>query len=159
MQKQYAVSMEHITKRFPGVVALDDVSFNVCPGEIHALIGENGAGKSTLMKVLGGVHMPDTGVICIGGEQVTITSPIDSINKKISVIYQEFNLVPTLSVRENIFLGRELRTKFRTMDRKTMGVRAQEIMESLGFSMIDCEAPVEQLSIAQQIFYGCSCSS
>lgn len=150
MQKQYAVSMEHITKRFPGVVALDDVSFNVCPGEIHALIGENGAGKSTLMKVLGGVHMPDTGVICIGGEQVTITSPIDSINKKISVIYQEFNLVPTLSVRENIFLGRELRTKFRTMDRKTMGIKAQEIMGSLGFSFIDCEMPVEQLSIAQQ---------
>ena len=150
MQKQYAVSMEHITKRFPGVVALDDVSFNVRPGEIHALIGENGAGKSTLMKVLGGVHMPDAGAISIGGEAVTITGPLDSINKKISVIYQEFNLVPTLSVRDNLFLGRELRTRYGTMDRKAMGVRAQEIMASLGFSMIDCEAPVEQLSIAQQ---------
>lgn len=150
MQIQYAVSMEHITKRFPGVVALDDVSFNVRPGEIHALIGENGAGKSTLMKVLGGVHMPDSGTIHIGGEQAVITSPLDAIEKKISVIYQEFNLVPTLSVRDNLFLGRELRTRYGTMDRKTMGTQAQKMMDNLGFPMIDCDTPVEQLSIAQQ---------
>ncbi len=142
--------MKNITKHFPGVTALDDVSFEVMPGEIHALVGENGAGKSTLMKILGGVYIPDSGYIEINGEKTDIRGPIDSLSNKISVIYQEFNLVPTLTVSENIFLGKELRTKIGTVDRKRMIIKAQEIIDSLGFTSLKSNSQVQTLSVAQQ---------
>ncbi|MCE1253333.1 MAG: sugar ABC transporter ATP-binding protein [Anaerolineae bacterium] len=150
MDKINAVSMKNITKHFPGVTALDDVSFDVTPGEVHALVGENGAGKSTLMKILGGVYIPDSGQIFINGDKTSIRSPIDSLSKKISVIYQEFNLVPTLTVSENIFLGKELVTKIGTVDRKGMAQKSQEIINSLGFTSLDVHCRVQSLSVAQQ---------
>ena len=99
-----------LTKTFPGVVAVDQVDFDVRAGEIHALVGENGAGKSTLIKVLGGVYQADGGRIVFDGREVSFASTHQSQESQISVIYQELNLVPDLSVAENIFIGREPKT-------------------------------------------------
>src|SRR5437764_11810511 len=101
------LEMEGIEKSFPGVRAIRRGHFELRPGEIHALVGENGAGKSTLIKVLAGAHSPDAGVIQINDEAVRISSPQQARRLGVAVIYQEFNLVPALTVRENLFLGRE----------------------------------------------------
>ncbi len=97
-----------IVVRYPGVVALDHVDFDVVAGEVHGLIGENGAGKSTLMKVLSGVARPDEGTIHLIGQSVSLDNPRAASNLGIAMVHQELNLVPHLSVAENIFLGREL---------------------------------------------------
>ncbi|MDN5963270.1 MAG: ATP-binding cassette domain-containing protein, partial [Actinomyces sp.] len=104
--------MRHITKVFPGVIALDDVNLSVRAGEIHAICGENGAGKSTLMKVLSGVHPYGTyeGEIHYNGEEVKFSSIRDSEKAGIVIIHQELALIPTLSIAENMFLGNEIRT-------------------------------------------------
>ena len=99
--------MEGIEKSFPGVKALKGVHLDLLPGEVHAVVGENGAGKSTLIKVLAGVHRPDAGTIRIGGEPVQFHAPLEAQQAGIAVIYQEFNLIPALTVRENILLGHE----------------------------------------------------
>jgi ABC-type sugar transport system ATPase subunit len=101
------LQFKDITKTFPGVVAVDNVDFDVKYGEVHALVGENGAGKSTLIKMLGGIFRPDSGEIIFDKKKVSFASTHESQLNKISVIYQEFNLVPELSVAENIFIGRE----------------------------------------------------
>ena len=103
------LQMAGISKTFPGVRALDHVSLDVRPGEVLALMGENGAGKSTLMKVLAGAHQPDGGEILLFGRPVTLDTPQKAMDLGIGIIYQELNLVPQLSVAENIFLGREPR--------------------------------------------------
>lgn len=151
MKTTALLDMNGITKRFPGVVALDSVSFNLEQGEIHALIGENGAGKSTLMKILGGVYRPDEGEIILEGEEVTFQGPRDSLDHSISVIYQEFNLVATLSVSDNIFLGKELvASNHLSIDRRNMEKEASKVMEKLGLVDFDCSRLVRDLSIAQQ---------
>ncbi len=99
-------SLRKISKSFPGVLALNDVSVDFVRGEVHALLGENGAGKSTLIKVLAGAHAPDEGEIQIGGECYKEMTPRLAKQLGIQVIYQEFNLIPTLSAAENIFFGR-----------------------------------------------------
>ena len=96
-----------LTKRFPGVVALDGVSFTVGQGEVNGLLGENGAGKSTLLKIISGAQLPDAGSIFWRGAKVEISTPLAAQAMGIVTIYQEFNLIPTLSVAENIFIGRE----------------------------------------------------
>src|SRR5215210_7045470 len=101
------LEMHGIGKRFPGVIALDNVSLEVFPGEIVALVGENGAGKSTLMKILGGVHQPDAGIILIDGAPAQIHSVSDAIKHGISFIHQELNVLDNLDVAANVFLGRE----------------------------------------------------
>ncbi len=101
------LAMRHIDKAFAGVHALADVSLELNRGEVLSLVGENGAGKSTLMKVLGGAVAPDRGEVLIDGRPVTIASPAAADRAGVAIIYQEFNLVGGLSVRENIFLGRE----------------------------------------------------
>src|SRR5437868_5751 len=101
------VEMRGISKYYPGVVALDNVDFSLARGEVHALVGENGAGKSTLMKILAGAEPKSRGEILLDGQPVTIDSPHRAMDLGISIIYQEFNLVPHLSAAENIFLGRE----------------------------------------------------
>ena len=103
------ISARGIHKYFPGVHALDDVTFNVGAGEIHALVGENGAGKSTLVKILSGIHTPDSGEILFEGRRVDWKGPRDALKAGIAVIHQELSLAPHLSVAENIFLGREPR--------------------------------------------------
>src|SRR5216117_741070 len=107
MSESPILEMRHIGKTFPGVVALDDVDFDLRRGEVHILLGENGAGKSTLMKILSGAYQRDAGEIEIDGRAVEIPSPRAAQQLGIGVIYQEFNLVPQLSAAANIFLGRE----------------------------------------------------
>jgi len=143
------LNMNHIIKEFSGVRALDDVSFDLNPGEVHALVGENGAGKSTLIKVLGGVYMPDAGEIFINGERMNFANAKDSLNNGVGIIYQEFNLVPTLCIAENIYLGKELRKGFK-MDKKTMIQNANAYMKKIGFETLDCGRYVSALSVAQQ---------
>lgn len=146
----YLLEMRGITKRFPGVLALNNVTLQVRTGEIHALVGENGAGKSTLMKILAGAVPKDSGEILWNGEAVELQSPYHAQQLGISMIYQEFNLSPYLSVAENIFLGREPRLK-RTpfIDWRTMYRQAEEILSRIRVTL-DVRRPVYQLSIAQQ---------
>lgn len=111
------VEMVGISKSFPGVQALSDITFNLYKGEIHCLVGENGAGKSTLMKVLSGAHSPDDGKIIIDGKPYASLSPKLSLEMGIGIIYQENDLIPTMSVAENMFVGLEKTNKFGFLDR------------------------------------------
>ena len=107
MATEPLLRMEHITKRFPGVLALDDVSLEILPGETHGLLGENGAGKSTLLKILSGAYQPDAGTVTLRGAPLELKTPVDAQKHGIITIYQEFNLIPTMTVAENMFLCRE----------------------------------------------------
>src|SRR5579884_808319 len=107
MTEPIALRLEHITKRFPGVLANDDVTVEVGAGEILAILGENGAGKSTLMNILSGLYRPDEGRIVVDGKPVTINGPLDAIAHGIGMVHQHFELVPPLTVAENIILGHE----------------------------------------------------
>jgi ribose transport system ATP-binding protein len=138
-----------VTKRFPGVLALDRVSFQLQPGEVHALVGENGAGKSTLIKVITGVYAPDEGQVIFGGEEVTFASPRDSQAAGISTIYQEINLIPMRSVAQNVFLGREPRTRFGLLDAERMNREAAEILGRYGIGA-DVSAPLHSLGLGTQ---------
>lgn len=145
----YILEMKGIQKKFPGVFALDNVNFNLKKGEVHALVGENGAGKSTLIKILSGAHKKDKGKITLNKKRVDIKDPKHSQELGISVIYQEFNLVPYLSVAENIFLGREsTRNKF-FIDSKFDKEKAMEVLEELGL-YFDLDTIVSKLGVAQQ---------
>jgi len=142
--------MKHITKTYPGVRALDNVDFEVAKGEVHALVGENGAGKSTLMKILAGALPMDSGEILLDGAPVHITSPQKAMDLGISIIYQEFNLVPYLNAAENIFLGREPRGALPGfINFPVMYAEAQKVIDQLGVRL-NVRTPVNRLSIAQQ---------
>ena len=145
-----ALQMRGITKTYPGVRALDNVSFEVAKSEVHALVGENGAGKSTLMKILAGAQSMDSGEILLDGAPVHITSPQKAMDLGISIIYQEFNLVPYLNAAENIFLGREPRgTIPGFINFPVMYAEAQKVIDQLGVRL-NVRTPVNRLSIAQQ---------
>ena len=149
MSEEYVLELRDITKRFPGVVALNKVQFQLKKGEIHALMGENGAGKSTLIKVITGVHTPDDGQIFVMGELVVFHNTNDSAAKSIACIYQHSTVYPHLSVTENIFMGHEWRTKLGLVDWKRMHARAKELLMSLG-SNIDPHRLMTDLSVAEQ---------
>ena len=142
------LEMIDITKRFPGVIANNKVNFDVHAGEVHALLGENGAGKSTLIKVLGGAHLADVGSVSIEGQEVRITDPHVSQGAGISIIYQEFNLIPALTVRENIFLGRE-DANFGFIRKSAEHEHSKELFARIGLD-IDPDARCEELTVAQQ---------
>ena len=141
--------LEGIVKTFPGVRALDGVSFGVLPGEVHALMGENGAGKSTLMKVLGGIYQPDEGQIIVNEARVQMSSPLDAKAKGIVFIHQELSLAEELSVAENIYLGELPRKSFGRVDWEKLYSQTNEILERLrvGFN---AKTRVGTLSIANQ---------
>lgn len=142
------LEMRGIEKSFPGVRALRGVDLELQAGEVLALLGENGAGKSTLIKILGGAYVPDAGTIHIAGQEVEFRSPTDSQRAGVAIIYQEFNLIPALTARENIFLGRE-QTTAGFVHRGTERDRARSLFERVGVA-VDPETPCRRLSVAQQ---------
>ncbi|CAH2714157.1 Ribose import ATP-binding protein RbsA [Neobacillus rhizosphaerae] len=144
------LEMREISKEFPGVKALDHVSIHVNQSEILALLGENGAGKSTLMKVLAGVHQPSNGQIYINGEPVTIEGPKHSQKLGISIIYQEFNLIPHMSVAENVFIGREPRKTKGIIDCKQVKQETRKWLERVGLTRISPDTLITDLSVAEQ---------
>jgi ABC-type sugar transport system ATPase subunit len=141
--------MRGIHKHFGGVHALQDVSFDLLEGEVHALVGENGAGKSTLVKILAGAYQPDAGEIVIRGRHHRSLTPGLAQTLGVAVIHQEFNLVPWMSAVDNIFLGRELRGRLGALDRRGMRARARDLLARLG-AELDPETEVSALSVAQQ---------
>jgi len=144
----FALEAEGISKFFPGVKALDNVSLRVRPGTVHALMGENGAGKSTLMKCLIGMYRPDKGTIKIKGEPVQFQDTMDALRSGISMIHQELNLVPYMTVAENIWLGREP-MKFGFVDHARLNQKTQELLNRLNIRL-KAERMVGELSIASQ---------
>ncbi len=144
------LEVRHITKSFPGVVALNDVSLAFYPGQVHAVVGENGAGKSTLMKILVGAYTPDAGEILVRGAPVTFTHPGEAQKAGISIIYQEFNLLPDRTVAQNIFLGREP-SRYGLVDQRELRRRTVAVLERLDAAgMISPDAEVKDLSVAEQ---------
>ncbi len=151
-----ALQATGITKRFPGVLANDHVSFELEQGEIHALLGENGAGKSTLMNILYGLYQPDEGQIRINGRPTRITSPHDAIAQGIGMVHQHFMLVPPLTVTENIMLGQESVVSasralggLSVLDRKVVAARVRELSHQYGLE-VDPEAYVQDLTVGSQ---------
>jgi len=141
--------MRGITKRYPGVVANDNINLQIRPGEIHALLGENGAGKSTLMNVLYGLAIPDEGEILLDGQPIKISGPTDAIDRGISMVHQHFMLVPVLTVAENITLGEEPISRAGFLDRKAARKKIKDLAAQFGFE-IDPDAKVATLSVGQQ---------
>ena len=125
------LEMRGIKKRFPGVTALDGVDFELERGEVHVILGENGAGKSTLIKMLSGAYQPDEGEILLDGQRVDVSSATVAQSVGISTIYQEFNLVPQLTVAENILLGRQPRRLGLVVDRRRMNSDARKLLEGI----------------------------
>ena len=148
------MSITGVSKAFPGILALDDVHIDLHTGEILALVGENGAGKSTLTKILSGVYQRDEGRIALNGQEISPTSPREAFDLGISVIHQEFNLVPEMSAAENVFLGRQPRRKgalglLGAIDRKQILQRTQELLDRLGGDF-SASTPVKRLGVGQQ---------
>ena len=146
---EYVVELKNITKRFPGVIALKNMSIGIRPGEIHGLIGENGAGKSTLIKVLTGVHSPEEGEIFVDGEKRTFRNPVQSREAGIACVYQELNIVKQLPVTDNVFMGRAVK-KGILLDYPRMHREAEEALKSLGHPEIDVRMECGKLGVGQQ---------
>ncbi|MCW5256235.1 sugar ABC transporter ATP-binding protein [Verminephrobacter aporrectodeae subsp. tuberculatae] len=145
----YLLEVRGVGKSFPGVLALDDVQFRLRPGSVHALLGENGAGKSTLMKILAGVHAPDRGEIRVKGQPVTLGSPLDALNRGIAMIHQELNLMPYMTVAENIWIQREPKNRFGLIDHGALRRHTQALFERLAID-VDPEAEVRSLTVASR---------
>ena len=141
--------VENIYKEFPGVKALSDVNFNLLEGEVHILLGENGAGKSTLMKIISGLYSVTSGQVFIDGKAVVIKNTGAAQDLGISIIYQEFNLIPELTVAENIFLGCEPRKRNGNIDKQLMKSKSEELMKFLN-AQISPDAKISSLGVAQQ---------
>lgn len=143
------IKFKNISKTFPGVRALSDVSFDINRGEVHGIVGENGAGKSTLMNILGGLYVPTDGKVIFEDSEITDFHEQAALQLGIGVVYQELKLCPNLSILENIFLGRELRGKHRKLDWLTMREACKPVLDSLGFHL-PVDTVVKKLSIAEQ---------
>ncbi|MCK5387659.1 MAG: sugar ABC transporter ATP-binding protein, partial [Candidatus Izimaplasma sp.] len=147
---EYIVEMLNITKEFPGIKANDNVTLQLKKGEIHALLGENGAGKSTLMKVMAGAYKPDEGEILFQDETVSFGHPVNAQEKGVSIIYQEFNLLPERTVAQNIYLGREP-SKFGVINLRQLNKQTEEVLREIGVDkMISSTSMVSSLSVAEQ---------
>lgn len=143
------LEFRNVSKQFPGVKALDDVSFSVKRGEVHVLFGENGAGKSTIIKILTGVYRADAGAIYMNGEEIHPENVLHSRKLGIGTVFQENSLVPNLNVAENIYLTREIRNKSGSIDWKKTYANSRQWIESLGID-INPRTMVKDLSVAQQ---------
>lgn len=149
MSEKTVIELKNITKVFPGVTALDNMSLTLEKGEIHGLIGENGAGKSTLIKVLTGLYQPESGEIYVNGEQVQFRNPEQAKEKGVACVYQELNIIPDCNIVDNIFIGNYRKKNRFFLDRKYMEARAVEIMHSLG-QEVDLSAPCSTMGIGMQ---------
>ncbi len=149
MENSLLLSMQGISKTFPGVKALDNVDFQLKTGEVMALVGENGAGKSTLIKILAGAQPADEGTVEIEGAAVNIITPRDAQKLGVAVIYQELELAEHLSVAENIFVGREYKTRYKTVDFRRMNREAQDLLDELHID-VNPKTEVRRLSIAHK---------
>lgn len=147
--KEKLLEMRGICKEFSGNQILFDVDFDLNYGEVHALVGENGAGKSTLIKILAGVYQPERGNIFIDGKQTTISSPADAFRIGVSTIHQEFNLVPELSVANNIFLGREPKLAPGFLDEKAMKKKTEKLLEKIS-AQINPDKKISELGVAEK---------
>ncbi|SFW69092.1 sugar ABC transporter ATP-binding protein [Luteibacter sp. UNCMF366Tsu5.1] len=143
------IRMRGIHKSFGPVKVLEGVDFELLAGEVHALMGENGAGKSTLMKILTGIYAPDAGTLEVDGQPASIATPADAEKHGIAIIHQELNLIPALSVADNLFLGREIQ-RFGLLDHRAMTRRAMEWLARVGMERLDPATLVERLSVGQQ---------
>lgn len=144
------LQLSAVTKRFPGVLALDGVSFDIREGEVHALLGENGAGKSTLIKLMSGVYQPDAGTISQDGVTVQLDSPQAAQALGVATIYQELLLYPELSVAENIFMGHAPKTRFGGLDWSAMRAKSRELLASLDIHDLDVDEIVGALSVGNR---------
>ena len=149
-QAEAAVALAHITKSFTGLKVVKDVSFDVRPGEVHALLGENGAGKSTLIKIMAGLYQPDEGEIAVNGTPTKFATPRDAHVAGIATVHQELLLFPELTVAENIFLGQTPKTKLGMLDWPAMRSRARALLDSLDSPELDIDAKVGTLSVANR---------
>lgn len=146
----YVVELKHVTKKFPGVVAMRDMHIAIRPGEIHGLIGENGAGKSTLIKVLTGVYVPEEGEIYVDGKRVSFSNPVQAREQGITCVYQELNIVPMLSVVDNVFMGRRVVNSMGLLDYPRMHREAKEALAMLGQEDIDTRKECGKLGVGLQ---------
>ena len=146
---EFVLELENIVKRFPGVLALNDVQLQLKAGEVHVLLGENGAGKSTLIKVMTGAYIPEEGNIKIDGKKASIKSPIDAQQYGIGAVYQEFNLMPNLTIAENIFMGKEKLGSLGVLDKKTMISESKKYLAMVGADL-DPERKVGTCGVALQ---------
>jgi ABC-type sugar transport system ATPase subunit len=151
MESPDFLQMQRINKSFDGSQALKDVDFSANAGEVHAIVGENGAGKSTLMKILAGAIQPDAGKFILDGRSVQPRSPHYAFQLGIRTVYQEFSLVPHLSVTENILMGQMPRGRFKWwVDWSQAHQRAEEILQYIGFTGVDVSASTSRLSVSHQ---------
>ena len=146
---EYLLEVHDLRKEFPGVVALDGVSLRVPAGTVHAVMGENGAGKSTLMKIIAGLYQPDRGAVRLRGRAVLLRSPHDALQRGIAMIHQELNLMPFMTVAENIWIGREPRTRLGFIDHRELDRRTSDLFARLSLPT-DPATPVEELSVAER---------
>lgn len=149
MSENLALRLTNVSKSFPGVQALSDVTFDVRAGEVHCLIGENGAGKSTLIKILAGVQRSDGGTIELFGDKVDFSSPIESLNSGIGVVYQELSNFKSLDVAHNIFPNR-IHARHGVIDRNQLHAEARKRLDALGLKDVDTQSPMEDISLGQQ---------
>ena len=148
-QADYLLEVSGVRKAFPGVVALDNVSFKLKRGQVHALMGENGAGKSTLMKIIAGIYTPDSGSFRLKGQEIRLTSPLDALKYGIAMIHQELNLMQYMTVAENIWIRREPRNALGFIQHGEMRRRTQELFDRLEIPL-DPESEVRDLSVANR---------
>lgn len=144
------LELRNISKRFQNIQALDNVNFDLVPGEVHALVGENGAGKSTLMRILAGIYADYEGAYILDGQTVHLHNPKDALQRGIGMIHQELSVIPELSVAENLFLGRQPRNRWGLVDWQTMYKTAREELARVGFDDIDVRRPLERYPLGIQ---------
>lgn len=149
MSETYLLQATGLRKAFPGVVALDDVQFHLKPGSVHAVCGENGAGKSTLMNILMGIYRRDEGEILLDGRPVDFASPREALHAGVSIIEQELNPIPDMTVAENLFLGREAVRMGFWVDYDALNRRTIETLRAIGLDHIDPSMKMKRLSLAQ----------
>ena len=147
-EAEFILEFRGISKHFPGVVALQDVSFGIRSGTTHVIVGENGAGKSTLLKVINGLYKADSGEVLLDGKPLNAGGPVDALKAGISMIYQELNIIPEMTVLENMYLGREIMSGG-MLDHRAMAKKAREFLDQQGLSHYDITRKMKTLSVAE----------